>query len=73
MKTQSLFNYAVVENIKSKDENGNIDSTKLKVHGSGTAMPAYDADNAEVKALALVKLPEKADIDEVRAIVTPFC
>ncbi len=73
MKEQSLFNWAVVETVKSKDDNGNIDSKKLKVHGRGTAMPAFDAENAKVKAMAIVKLPDTADIDECKAVVVPFC
>jgi hypothetical protein len=72
MKTQSLFNWAVVETIKAKDENGNIESTKLKVHKKGTALPAFDLDNAILKAMALAKLPESTDLDEVKVVVTPF-
>ncbi len=73
MKEQSLFNWAVVETVKSKDDNGNIESTKLVVHGKGTAMPAFDAENAKFKAQALVKLPEGANADECKAVVHPFC
>jgi len=71
-REQSLFNWAVVETVKSKDDNGQIESTKLVVHGKGTAMPAFDAENARFKAQQLVKLPEGADVDEVKAVVTPF-
>lgn len=72
MKEQSLYNWAVVETIKIKDDNGNIESTKLKVHGEGIAMPAFDAENARIKAMSMVKLPEGTDIDEVKAVVNPF-
>lgn len=72
MKTQSLFNWAVVETVKAKDENGNIESTKLKVHKKGTAMPAFDIENAKLKAMGLAKLPASADLDEVKVVVTPF-
>ncbi len=72
MKEQSLFNWAIVETVKSKDDNGNIESTKLVVHKKGTAMPAFDAENAKIKAMAMTTLPEGADIDETRAVVVPF-
>lgn len=72
MKEQALFNWAVVETVKSKDDNGNIESKKLKVHGKGTAMPAFDMENAKIKAMASVTLPESADIDECKAVVCPF-
>ena len=73
MKEQSLYNWAVTERIKTKDENGNIESVKLKPLGSGTALPAFDIENAKLKAMALVKVPEGTDIDEVKVVVVNFC
>ena len=72
MKEQQLFNYAVTETIKVKDDNGNVESSKLKVHGSGMALPAFDSENAKLKALSLVKLPEGCDIDEVNVAISNF-
>lgn len=71
-KTQSLYNYAVTETIKVKDDNGQIESTKIKVHGQGTAMPAFSTENAKIKAMAAVTLPEGHDIDEVKVEVVNF-
>lgn len=72
MKTQSLFNWAVVETVKVKDDNGQVESEKLKVHGKGTAMPAFDEANVKIKAMAHVTLPEGTDIDEVKVVVSCF-
>jgi hypothetical protein len=71
-KTQSLYNWAVVEDIKVKDDNGQVESTKLKVHKKGTAMNAFDEANVKIKAMALTTLPEGTDVDEVRVEVRPF-
>jgi hypothetical protein len=71
-KTQELFNWAVIEFVKVKDDNGQVESTKKKVHGSGTALPAFDVENAKLKAMALVTLPEDTDIDEVKVEISNF-
>jgi hypothetical protein len=72
MKTQSLWNWAVVEDVKVKDDLGQIESTKLKRHNAGTAMPAFDEANVTLKAMAITQLPEGTDIDNVRVEVRPF-
>lgn len=51
MKTQELFNVAVTENEKVKDDNGQIESVKVRVIFSQSDMPAYDKGNATVKAV----------------------
>jgi hypothetical protein len=71
-KTQELYNWAVVESVKVKDDLGQIENTKIKVHGSGTALPAFSVDNAKLKAMDLVKLPEGTDIDEVKVEISNF-
>lgn len=72
MKKQDLYNWAVVEDVKVKDDNGQVESTKLIRHKAGTAMPAFDEANVRIKAMALTTLPEGTDVDEVRVEVRPF-
>ncbi len=70
MKEQTLFSYAVTETIKSKDDNGQIDSKKLKILGTGI-LAAFDHENAKIKAMAATKTTG-ADMDEVRAVTVNF-
>lgn len=70
MKEQTLFSYAVTETTKSKDDNGQIDSKKLKILGTGI-IPAFDHENAKIKAMAATKTTG-ADMDEVKAVVANF-
>jgi len=71
MKTQEVFSYVVTESVKAKDDNGNIESVKKKILGSGT-LAAFDEANAKVKASHAVGLSE-VDLDEVEVLVRPFC
>ena len=71
MKTQEIYKYAVTENVKIKDDNGQIESIKKNLLSSGT-LAAYDEANAKIKALQGVKL-DGIDLDEVEVLVRPFC
>ena len=75
MKTQEIFAGQVTENVKIKDENGNIESIKKRVICSVTDLPAYDEDNAKIKlTLAAGKVTGVKGIkdpDEVEVKVRP--
>lgn len=72
MKTQEIYEYVVTESIKVKDDNGQVESTKKKILGKG-GLPAFDVDNAKIKAMAATTIPDSVDIDEVEVLVRPFC
>ncbi len=75
MKTQEIYSVAVTENINVKDaETGQIEAVTKKVLYKNSALPAYGAENARVKATAeAVKKAPKANVDEMAVLVRPFC
>ncbi len=75
MKTQEIYSVAVTENINVKDaETGQIEAVTKKVLYKNSALPAYSAENARVKATAeAVKKAPKANVDEMAVLVRPFC
>lgn len=76
MKTQEIYTGVVTENVKVKDENGQIESIKKRVIYSAIDIPAFDEKNANSKALAAaIKVQGKnaiKDLDEVEVKVRPF-
>jgi len=73
VKTQSIFQYAVTENINVKDaKSGQIEKIEKKILGSGI-IAAYDEKNAGVQAQKLAKIPATVDMSEVEVVVRPFC
>lgn len=77
MKTQEIFAVVVTENVKIKDDLGQIESIKKRVIYSAIDIPAFDEDNAKAKALIAANKVSGAkaikDIDEVEVKVSrPF-
>ena len=76
MKTQEIYSGIVTENVKVKDELGQIESIKKRVIYSAIDIPAFDEDNAKAKALIAANkvTGDKAikDLDEVEVKVRPF-
>jgi len=76
MKTQEIFAAVVTENVKIKDENGNIESVKKRVIYSAFDIPAFDENNAKAKALIaankITGVKAIKDLDEVEVKVRPF-
>lgn len=72
MKTQSIFNYVVTENVNVKDAaTGQIEKVEKKILGQGT-IAAYTPENAKVQAQQKAKTTG-ADMAEVEVLIAPFC
>jgi len=72
MKEQQEFDYVVTEDVPVKGaETGLVEKMRKRILGKGT-ITAYDSDNAKIKAQAVTDI-SKADIDEVKVKIRPFC
>jgi hypothetical protein len=73
MKEQKVYNYVVTEDVKVKDDNGQIESVDKNIIGQGTTT-AYDKDNARLQATVKhATAIKKANVKEVKVDVNPFC
>lgn len=73
MKEQKVYKYVVTEDVKVKDDNGQIESIDKNVIGEGT-LTAYDDANAKLQATIKHATDiKKANQKEVKVSVSPFC
>ncbi len=77
MKTQETFSVVVTENVKAKDDNGQIESVKKTVIFTESALPAYSVESAKIKAVIAASkvkgIKAIVDVDEVEVACRPFC